>query len=111
MSNTSVHTEEYVVSGDKLVAKMKELLHQGNIRRVTLKDDSGKTLVEVPLTLGVIGALLIPTWAALGAIAALVANLNIVVERLEPEAPASESSAGEAPVPEVMFDGVKPSDG
>lgn len=89
--NDEVRTEEIHVTGDALVAKIKELLHEGNIRRLTLKNEEGKTLVEIPLTVGVVGALLIPAWAALGAIAALVAKCTIVIERVdEPVKPAGE---------------------
>lgn len=78
-----VRTEEYKVSGEKLVGQLKALIHEGNIRRVTIKNDEGKTLVEIPLTLGVVGAVLVPVWAAIGAIAALVADLTIIVEKVE----------------------------
>ncbi len=83
MSAKRVRTEEFAVSGDQLVAKVKEIIHGGHIRRITIKNGEGETLIEVPLTLGVVGALLLPVWAALGAIAALVAHLRIVVEKLE----------------------------
>jgi hypothetical protein len=96
MSDQTIRTEEYVVSGDKLVAKVKELIHESNIRRISLKDEQGKTLIEIPLTLGVLGALLIPTWAAIGAIAALVADLRIVVEKVRDEDAASNGKAPEA---------------
>lgn len=76
-------TEELIVRGEDLVATVKELVRQGNIRRVTVKSKEGRVLVEVPLTLGVVGALLLPTVAALGALAALVAECTIVVERVE----------------------------
>ena len=66
-----------------MVAKIKELLHEGNIRRLTLKNEEGKTLIEIPLTIGVVGAILLPVWAAIGAIAALVAEATIVVEKAE----------------------------
>lgn len=75
------HTEEFKVSGDGLLKKIKELLHEGNIRRIIIKNDEGKTLVELPLTLGIVGAALAPILAAVGAIAALVANCTLVVER------------------------------
>jgi len=88
MSEEQAHTEqvyreEFQVSGEALIAKIKELIHEGNIRRITLKDDQGKTMFEIPLTVGVVGALLLPVWAALGAGAARAANLTIVVERVE----------------------------
>ena len=76
-------TVEYAVSGDALVSKVKELLHEGNVRKLIIKDEQDRVLIEVPLTLGVIGALLLPVWAAIGAIAALAAKLTIVVEKVE----------------------------
>ncbi len=83
MEQKRIGTEEHKVRGDDLVAKVKEIIHQGNVRRIIIKDDEGKTLIEVPLTLGVVGAVLIPVWAAIGAIAALVTKCSIVVERTE----------------------------
>ena len=83
MSEEKVRTEEHKVSGDDLVAKIKELVHEGNVRRIIVKNEEGKTLIEVPLTMGVIGAVLMPVWAAIGAIAALVADFTIVVEKVE----------------------------
>jgi hypothetical protein len=62
---------------------VKELVHEGNIRRITIQNEEGKTLIEVPLTLGVVGAVLLPVWAAIGAIAALVTDCTIVVEKIE----------------------------
>ncbi len=83
MSTEQIRTEEYQIDGDQLVAKVKELVHEGQIRRITIKNEEGKTLIEIPLTLGLVGALLLPVWAALGAIAALVTDCTIVVEKLE----------------------------
>jgi hypothetical protein len=83
MSEDQVRTEEYQVKGDDLVRKIKEIAHEGNIRRIIIKNDEGKTLIEIPLTLGVIGAVLLPVWAAIGAIAALAANFTLVVEKIE----------------------------
>ena len=83
LEHKRIGTEEHQVEGDDLVAKVKEIIHQGNVRRIIIKDDDGKTLIEVPLTLGVVGAVLIPVWAAIGAIAALVTKCSIVVERVE----------------------------
>lgn len=73
--------EEYRVKGEDLLAKVKELVHEGNIRRLIIENDQGKTLVEIPLTLGVVGALLLPMAAAIGAIAAVVTDCTIRVER------------------------------
>lgn len=83
MSEYHTGTEEFRVKGDELVAKIKQLLHEGNIRRIVIKDKDGGTLIEVPLTLGVVGAILVPVWAAIGAIAALVAEATVVVEKVE----------------------------
>ncbi len=76
-------TEEFRVSGEELLAKIKELIHQGNIRRISIKDKEGKTVLEFPLTIGVVGAVLLPTLAAVGAIAALLTEATIVVEKSE----------------------------
>ena len=82
MTNEKVHVEEFQVKGDELVAKVKEIVHEGNVRRLSIKNEDGKTLVEMPLTVGVLGVLLLPMWAALGAIAALVADCTISVEKV-----------------------------
>jgi hypothetical protein len=83
MSDEKVRTEEFQVKGEEIVAKIKELLHEGNIRRVIIKNESGRTLIDVPLTFGVVGALLVPQLAAIGAIAALLSHGTIVVEKVE----------------------------
>jgi hypothetical protein len=85
-----VWTEELKVQGDVLLGKVKELAHEGNVRRIIIKDSQGKTLIEVPLTLGVVGVLVAPVAAAVGAIAALAAEYSIVVER---RADGAESSS------------------
>ena len=79
MDTKKEHREEFKVSGEKLVAKVKELIHEGSIRRIIIKNEEGKTLIEVPLALGAVGALIAPALAAIGAIAALVSNCTIVV--------------------------------
>ena len=79
MSET--HTEEFHVNGEELLAKIKQLIHEGNIRRVIIKDKDGKVLIEFPLTFGVVGFVLAPTLAAVGAIAALVTEATVVVEK------------------------------
>jgi CBS domain-containing protein len=83
MSEEKVRTEEFQVSGDMLVSKIKELVHEGNIRRILIKNEEGKTLIDIPLTLGVVGAFLAPQLAAIGAVAALVTQSTIVVEKVE----------------------------
>lgn len=76
-----IKTEQHKVAGDRLVERIKELVRQGNIRRVIVKNDDGKTLMEIPLTIGVVSAVLLPVWVALGAIAALAAQYTIEVEK------------------------------
>jgi hypothetical protein len=93
-----VTVEEFKISGDALVAKIKDLIHQSNIRRIILKNDSGHTLIEIPLTVGVIGgavgAAFFPVVAALGVIGAMVAHLTVVVERqVDAEAEADDDAA------------------
>jgi hypothetical protein len=83
MTENKTRTEEFSVNGEELLAKIKEIIHEGNIRRVAIKNKDGKTLIEFPVTLGVVGALLAPTLAAIGAIAALVTEATIVVEKEE----------------------------
>lgn len=87
MTEEKGRVEELQISGDLVVARIKELLQEGNIRRISLQTEEGKTLIEVPLTIGMAGAaavaIVAPVWAAIGAIAALVVDLRIVVERLE----------------------------
>ena len=81
-TDEKVETEEHHVKGEGLLSKIKELVHQGNIRRIIIKTDDDRTLIEIPLTLGVVGIALAPVWAALGAIAALAADLKVVVEKV-----------------------------
>jgi hypothetical protein len=83
MSEENVRREEFSVKGEALVEKIKELVHEGNIRRIIIKDKEGRILVDIPLTFGVIGALVAPQLAAIGAIAAVVSNATIVVEIVE----------------------------
>ena len=66
---------------DRVIEKTKELIHEGNVRRLLVKNAQGVTLIEVPLTIGVVGAVLVPVWAAIGAIAAIVTDATIVVEK------------------------------
>ena len=73
--------ERYKVAGERVVEKLKELLHEGNVQHVVIKNDEGKTLLEIPVTIGVAGALLAPVWAAVGAMAAVVTNCTIEIER------------------------------
>jgi hypothetical protein len=81
-----VWTETLEVRGEELLAKVKEIIHEGNVRRVIILNEDGERLIEIPLTLGVVGALLLPTLAALGAMAALLANCTIEIERVDEQA-------------------------
>lgn len=81
MAEEQKKTEEFVVSGEKLLAKVKELINEGNVRRIIIRDRDDKTLVELPVTIGVVGAVLAPALAAVGALAALLTECKIVVER------------------------------
>ena len=76
--------EDLRVEGEQLLSKVKELIHEGNVRRIIVKNNEGETLIEIPLTLGVAGAVLLPALAAVGAIAALVTERSITVERVAP---------------------------
>jgi hypothetical protein len=73
--------ESFSLHGENLLKKVKELISEGNVRRITINDKSGKELASFPLTIGVVGAFLLPTMAAVGAIAALVTECTITVER------------------------------
>lgn len=77
------YTEEFKIDGERLIAKIKELIHEGNIRKLIIKDKEGKVLMEIPMTFGVVGVLLAPQLAAIGAIAALVTEATLVVEKSE----------------------------
>ena len=83
MSEQKFRTEEFRVNGEELIAKIKNLVNEGNIRRITIKNKEGKTVFEIPLTFGVVGALIAPQLAAIGAIAALVTEATVVVEKVE----------------------------
>jgi Domain of unknown function (DUF4342) len=86
-ANVETIIEEFRISGDTLVTRVKELLHQGNIRRITIKNEDGQTLIEIPLTVGVVGGVIsaafFPVIAAVGVIGAMVAHLTISIERRE----------------------------
>lgn len=83
MASEKTRTEEWSISGEDLVSTVKALVREGNIRRIAIENKEGSTLFEIPLTLGVVGALLLPTLAALGAIAAIVTECKVVVERID----------------------------
>ncbi|MGC9950201.1 MAG: DUF4342 domain-containing protein [Bryobacteraceae bacterium] len=93
MENFHVTMEEFKVLGKELVDKVQELIHEGNIRRIIIRDDHGHTFMEIPLTVAAIGAVVAPVLAAVGAIAAHLAHFTIVVERIQPQ------PTGEPPTP------------
>ena len=79
---------ETLKSGSEdVIGKLKELIHEGNVRRIRIKNDAGRILLEIPLTLGVAGAVLVPVFVAVGAIAALAADYTLEVERVDSTAP------------------------
>ena len=102
MKKSRPRVEEFQVTGHQLVSAVKDLIHQGNIRRISIRNSRGVTLLEIPLVVGLAGAVFAPVWAAVGAFAALVARCTLVVEREEstgnddgipPEAPPRSSKA------------------
>ncbi len=75
--------ETFEVNGENLLTKVKELITEGNVRKITIKDKNGKELIVFPLTVGVVGAIFAPVFAAIGAMAALIGECTISVEREE----------------------------
>ena len=94
MSDFQVVYEEFKVQGKDLVEKLKALIHEGNIRRIIIKDRGGNTFVEIPLTVAAVGVIAVPVLAAIGAIAALVSDFSIVLEKVEAK-PKTNDSASE----------------
>jgi DNA-binding Lrp family transcriptional regulator len=82
MTEEKVRTEEFKVSGEGLLARVKELVREGNIRRISIRNEKGRTLIDIPLTVGVVGAIVAPQLAAVAAIAVLVGDCTIVVEKV-----------------------------
>lgn len=76
-------TEEFKLDGGKVLDKVKEIIQAGNARRIVLKNEEGKTLMEIPLTWGVVGAALLPVFAAVGALAAVATRMVLVVEKVD----------------------------
>jgi hypothetical protein len=74
---------EFKIKGEDLIKRLKQLIHEGNIRRIIIKDEEGRTFMEIPLTVGILGTALVPVWAALGALAAIVSNFTIEVIKKE----------------------------
>jgi hypothetical protein len=95
MPYASPRVEEFQVTGAQVVSSIKDLFHEGNIRRISIRNAAGVTLLDIPLVVGLAGALLVPLWAALGALTALLAKCTLVVERVE-GAPTKARSRGAA---------------
>jgi hypothetical protein len=83
MSDKSKPYEVIQVAGDQLLKTIRELVHQGNVRRIIIKNTEGHALLEIPLTLGVVGAVLLPVWAAVGAVAALASGFTLEIEKVD----------------------------
>lgn len=79
--HNSGNTEEHKVSGDQLLDRVKQIIKEGNARKIIIKNDVGKVLIEIPLNLGLVGVVLAPVWIAIGTIAALAGHYTIVVEK------------------------------
>jgi hypothetical protein len=105
MTQTDPHTEnmeersgynieELQVMGEQLLTRIKELVHEGNVRRIIIKQE-GNTILEIPLTFGIAGVLLAPVWAAIGVLGALLAQCSIEVVRSEPPASAEPTKVEE----------------
>lgn len=77
----NMSTEEFKIDGEELLAKVKQLVHEGNIRRIIIKNEQGETVIEVPLTIGALGVVIAPALAAVGAVAALLTKCTLVVEK------------------------------
>ena len=86
--------EEFEVKGDDLLGRIKELIAEGNVRKVTIKNSDGRTMLEIPLTIGVVGALIAPVAAAIGAVAALVTECTITVTREDAADEAGSADTG-----------------
>ncbi len=81
--NNQKNKEEFTISGEKIVEKVKEIIREGNARKIIIKNEKDETIAEFPLTAGAVGVLLVPALAALGAIAALVTKCTLIVEKKE----------------------------
>lgn len=73
--------ETFEIKGENLLKKVKELIKEGNVRKIIIKNKEGRTILEIPLTFGVVGVAIAPQLAAIGAIAALLTECSIVVEK------------------------------
>jgi Flp pilus assembly pilin Flp len=106
MDNFRVTLEEFKVLGKELVDKVREIIHEGNVRRIIIRDEHGHTFIEIPLTVAAISVVAAPILAAVGAIAAHLAHFTIIVERVTPQ-PAPEPAPEPATEPPAPPDGPK----
>jgi hypothetical protein len=83
MTTSGTRTEEFKVSGANLKAKLKEVIRKGTVRRVVIKNAQGRTVLDIPLAAGIVGAALLPFWAAIGGIAMIASDYTIVVEHTD----------------------------
>jgi hypothetical protein len=95
----SRNLEELKVQGAELADKVKDLIHEGTVRRIIIKDAAGHTFMEIPLTLAAIGVIAVPILTAIGALAAMAADFTVVIERTEPGAPAADPGPAPASPP------------
>jgi hypothetical protein len=100
MPDFKVVYEEIKVRGKELVDKVGELIREGNVRRIIVKDEKGNTFVEIPLTVATVGVIAAPVLAALGTIAALIAHFTLVVEKVNQEKAEEKPHSSNPPVPE-----------
>jgi len=91
--------ETFTVTGENLLKKIKDLIAEGNVRKIVISDKSGKEMMSFPVTIGVVGVLLAPVFAAIGAIAALVSDCTVTVEKEMPEEQPRQETNGELPPP------------
>lgn len=91
---------EFKVKGKELLDKIEELIREGNIRRIIIKDENGKTFIEIPVTIGVIGAVCAPIFAAVGALAGMAANFTVEVVKREEEKNDKNDNAADAEIVE-----------
>ncbi len=91
--------ETFTVTGENLLKKIKDLIAEGNVRKIVISDKSGKEMMSFPVTIGVVGVLLAPVFAAIGAIAAMVSDCTVTVEKEMPEEQPRQETTGELPPP------------
>ncbi|HEX2571173.1 MAG TPA: DUF4342 domain-containing protein [Polyangia bacterium] len=94
MSDRNKPYEVIQVAGDQLLKTIRELVHQGNVRRIIIKNTEGHPLLEIPLTLGLVGAMLLPVWAAVGAVAALASGFTLEIEKVDEGGPRGAGEGG-----------------